>query len=376
MLYIFWISLSLAVWVYSYGFVDLNLTLSNNPIIFNFVTWAQHLVYFNRQLSLKVFIGLIVLMFVLYASTMSAWSVSKLTRFPWLFVSLLALIFALAYPMLSSDVFKYLFSAKEILVYHANPYLVTPNTFPDDTWIRFMRWVHTTTPYGPVFTIITIPYYILGFGKFVPVLYLFKLDQVAWYLLSIWLIGKMKGVRAQLYFAFNPLILMEWLVNAHNDAIMITLLLLSLYLYTLKEKTWSFISLLFSIGIKYATVIFLPFIFLKRKIPFNFILYTLYSILLVAPLLYHYSWQYQPWYVTWLIPLAALIPSKVIRATVWAYSFSVFSRYLYFIGTGSWLGTPMQHALMTFLPPSIVAFYFILTSGTIGGLMKSWLKTR
>jgi alpha-1,6-mannosyltransferase len=222
----------------------------------------------------------------------------------------LSVILALSYPMLSSDVFKYLFSAKEILVYHANPYTVTPNSFPDDTWIRFMRWVHTTSPYGPFFTLLTIPYYLLGFGKFVPILYLFKLDQVAWYLLAIWLIGKMKGVKAQYYFAFNPLILMEWLVNAHNDAIMITLLLLSIYLYTIKNKAWSFVTLLLSIGVKYVTVIFLPFIFISKKIKLDYIVYFLLACLFSAPLLYHYSWQYQPWYVTWLVPLASLVDSK------------------------------------------------------------------
>ncbi|KKU26207.1 MAG: hypothetical protein UX37_C0004G0002 [Microgenomates group bacterium GW2011_GWA2_46_16] len=142
MLYILWLVLSITIFIYSYGFVDLNLTLSSNPVLFNFVTWVQHLVYFDRSLSLKVFIILIISMFICYFGSLVFWF-NKSTRFPWLFVSLLALIFSLAYPMLSSDIFKYLFSAKEILVYHANPYLITPNTFPDDTWIRFMRWVST-----------------------------------------------------------------------------------------------------------------------------------------------------------------------------------------------------------------------------------------
>lgn len=373
LLMVFWFSVALVLFVYSYGFVDLNLTLSANPALFNFVTWVQHLVYFDRPLSLKVFITLITLLFATYLFTLNL--APRIKKLPWIFVCVLAVIFALSYPMLSSDVFKYLFSAKEILVYHANPYLVTPNTFPDDTWIRFMRWVHTTTPYGPVFTGLTIPYYILGFGKFVPILYLFKLDQAAWYLLSIWLIGKMtKSIKAQLFFALNPLILMEWLVNAHNDAIMITLLLLSLYLSTLKERAWSFVTLLASIGIKYVTVIFLPILLLPKYFQKHLqsTIYYLLTILAIAPLLYHYSWQYQPWYVTWLIPLAALIPHRFVRWTIGVYSFSVFSRYLYFVGTGSWLGTPLEHALMTFLPPLIV----ILTSGSIWAIKKVWMKTR
>lgn len=369
MVYIFWLMLSIGVFVYSYGFVDLNLTLSNNKILFDFVSWAQQLVYFNRELSLQIFIGVIISLFILYLLTLR---LSSNNPFPWKLVVAISVILALSYPMLSSDVFKYLFSAKEILVYHANPYTVTPNSFPDDTWIRFMRWVHTTSPYGPFFTLLTIPYYLLGFGKFVPILYLFKLDQVAWYLLAIWLVGKLKGVKAQYYFAFNPLILMEWLVNAHNDAIMITLLLLSIYLYTIKNKAWSFVTLLLSIGVKYVTAIFLPFIFISKKIKLDYIVYFLLACLFLAPLLYHYSWQYQPWYVTWLVPLAALLDSKVIRWSVGAYTLSVFSRYLYFVGTGSWLGTPLQHALMTFLPPVIVAI-MISCSGFLSSRKSSGL---
>lgn len=368
-LLILWTFIALALFIYSYGFVDLNLTLSSNPALFNFVTSIQHLVYFDRQLSIKVFVGLVSGMFVTYFLTLRYFASSSKLAFPWKTIITFAIFLSLAYPMLSSDVFKYLFSAKEILVYHANPYLVTPNTFPDDTWIRFMRWVHTTTPYGPVFTALTIPYYIIGFGKFVPVLYLFKLDQAAWYLLSIWLIGKIaasqkwenkKVFLAQLFFALNPLIIMEWLVNAHNDAIMISLLLLSIYLLTLQKKLWSFVAILLSIGIKYVTAIFLPLIFFPNllKKHFTLVIYYLLIVLALIPLLYHYSWQYQPWYVTWLVPLAALIPHKIARATVVAYSLSVFSRYIYFVSTGSWLGTPMQHALMTFGLPVMAIVYF------------------
>lgn len=355
LLVVLWLLISVLLFVYSYGFVDLNLTLSAHPLVFGFVTWMQHLVYFDRNFSMKVFIALIVLLFICYFSTLAFWP-KKNRRFPWLFVIVLAALCALAYPMLSSDVFKYLFGAKQILLYHANPYVVTPNTFENDTWIRFMRWVHTTTPYGPIFTLSTIPYYLVALGKFVPMLYLFKIGNLAWYLLAVWLIGKLGTTRAQLFFALNPLILMEWLINAHNDAIMITLLLLSLYLLTLKKRIGAVVALALSVGIKYVTVIFLPFIFFK-KIPLQIMLYSVLSILAVIPLVYHYSWQYQPWYVTWLIPLAALVPSRTIRVTVLAYSFSVFSRYLYFVGSGSWLGTPLEHALMTFALPILVLGY-------------------
>lgn len=357
-----WFVISLILFVYSYGFVDFNLTLSSHPLVMNFVSWSQNLAMFHRSTSLYLYLGLIVLAYLLYSFTLL---LTPPKSFPWFFVSLLALVFSLSYPFLSSDVFKYLFAAKELLVYQANPHLVAPWVFEGDTWIRFMRWIHTPSPYGPVMTALAVPYYVLGFGKFVPTLYLFKLDQIFWYGLSIWVIGKLsKSTRAQLFFALNPLVLVEWLVNSHNDAPMISLLLLSLYLLSLGKRLPSLISLLFSIGIKYVTIIFLPVLLLpkllQKHLPFT--IYYLLSTLALAPLLYHYSSQYQPWYVTWLVPLAALSGSVMIMSLTAAYTLGALLRYIPFIQTGLWIGTPTYFALLTFTPLALTALYFLVLS--------------
>jgi hypothetical protein len=273
-------------------------------------------------------------------------------------------ICSLSYPFLSSDVFKYLFAAKELIVYHANPHAVAPQVFEGDTWLRFMRWIHTPSPYGPVMTGLAIPYYLLGFGKFVPTLYLFKLDQLFWYGLSIWLIGRLadkKKVLAQLAFALNPLILVEWLVNAHNDAPMISLLLLSLYFLKQSRRLPAFISLLFSVGIKYVTIFFLPIIFIYKKASPLFIIHYSLFILALAPLLYHYSYQYQPWYVTWIIPFAVLTGSTPVVGLTIAYSLGSFLRYIPYISTGLWIGTPTYFALLSFTPVVVVALCILLT---------------
>lgn len=356
-----WLSCSIALWFYSYGFVDFNLTLSSHPLVMNFVTLSQSLAMFHRSTSLYLYLGIIVVMFIAYTGLLVYGNTGKLNKFPWKFIAVLAITCSLAYPFLSSDVFKYLFAAKELLVYHANPHMVAPQVFEGDTWLRFMRWIHTPSPYGPVMTLIAIPYYLLGFGKFVPALYLFKLDQIFWYGLSVWLIGNLspkKPVLAQLIFALNPLVLIEWLVNAHNDAPMITLLLLSLYFLTLTRRLPAFISLLFSVGIKYVTVFALPFIFIK-KLSLSTIVHCSSIILFLAPLLYHYSYQYQPWYVSWIIPFVAILGSRPLIVMATAYSFGALLRYSPYISTGLWIGTPTYFALLTFVPLTLTAIYFI-----------------
>ena len=375
LLKIAWVTIAILIFVYSYGFVDFNLTLSSNTHIYNFVTWSQQLAMFDRGASTYVYLSLIFSLFALYLITLKTKISSQSLRFPWKFIILLSLIFSLAYPFLSSDVFKYLFVGKIIAFYHANPYLITPQEFEGDLWLRFMRWIHTTTPYGPVFSALAVPYYYLSLGKFVPMLYMFKLDQAAWYLLTIWLIGKLAGlinkdqskiVASQLFFALNPLVLVEWLVNAHNDAIMITLLLLSIYLLAKGKRALSFLSLLFSIGIKFVTVIALPFVVLNQKL-FNKYQKLIYLFMLVvlflAPLLYHYAYQYQPWYVTWLVPIAAILGIGSISYLVTAYTLGAFLRYLPFIGIGLWEGTSTYFAVLTFGPLIISGLYLLFLRG-------------
>lgn len=364
LLFVSWFVLAFAVFVYSYGFVDFNLTLSSHPVVMAFVGWSQQLALFHRPLSLWVYIALIALLFALYVGTLVGSYVRKLAFFPWKPIIVLALVCSLSYPLLSHDVFKYLFSARMAIDYGLNPHVVSPNLVPgDDLWLRFMRWVHTPSPYGPVMTMLAIPYYLLGLKKFTPTLYLFKLDQAVWYLLSVWLVGKLAGrlklskskiVLAQLFFALNPLVLVEWLVNAHNDAPMIALLLLSLYLLSLSKHLLSFVFLLLSAGIKYVTIVFLPIIFWHKKYHNKpYLLSTIYYLLAAfaaIPYLYHYTTQFQPWYVTWLVPFAALTMNSSLMLLVGAYSLGALLRYLPYIATGLWVGTPLQFALLTYLP--------------------------
>lgn len=359
---IFYLLSSIVFFIYSYGFVDFNLTLSSHPLVTGFVSWSQSLAMFNRPLSIQVYLGLIIAMFICYFVSLTHHN-SQDRVFPWRFVAVLALIFTVSYPLLSSDVFKYLFSARMVVDYGANPHVLPPNTFPDDTWIRFMRWVHTPSPYGPVMTALAIPPYLLGLKKFVLALFLFKFMTLGAYLLAVWLVGKLAAMinkdvrfvtRAQVYFALNPLIFVEWLTNAHNDGLMITAFLLAVYLLFRNKKVLSVGALLLSIGIKYVTVILLPFIFLKKKISLVFVGYYSLILLFLAPLLYHYSYQYQPWYVTWLIPLAAILGNSTIMWGVGAYTLGSFLRYIPYISTGLWEGTSLQFAIYSFSPPLVL----------------------
>ena len=308
MTYFIYTVFSIALLVYSYGYLDFNLTLTQNPIFLKFVAPLQRLVYFERFDSVRVYIVLLCLLFLGYLYIFLR---SKLTKFPWKFFLITIGILTIAYPMLSYDLYNYMFHGKIFWFYHVSPHVHAPLEFTGDLWLRFMRWVHTPSAYGPVFTVIESPAYLLGLGKFVPVLLLMKLTMSSFFVWTVYLIGqithklgftKEQQVLAQLSIAFNPFILLEVVVNGHNDAVMIALFFWSL-LYSLNSKLVpSLLSLLASIGTKYVTILTLPMYFIKS--PRFKVIFATFAML--SPVVF-LPGRFQPWYLVWSILLASLI---------------------------------------------------------------------
>ncbi len=354
MLYFFWIIISVCLFIYSYGFLDFNLTLSSHPLFLSFVGPLQHLVYFDRPNSIKVYAMIMLVMFACYVSLLVRYQVKKLSSFPWkLFLSVI-IILTLAYPMFSYDVFNYMFHGKILWFYHMNPHLHAPLEFTGDLWLRFMRWVHTSSAYGPVFTAIESPAYLAGLGKFVPVLLLMKMTMSAFFVWCIYLVGRIgeslgftkpKITLSQLLLAFNPFLLMDSIVNGHNDPVMMALFLLSL-LYALRSKLVpSLLALLLSIGTKYMTALTIPIYFIrspKLKVWFSFLILLL--PVLVSP------GRFQPWYLVWAIIPATLIDSQIVSIWIVLSSLAGLVFYAPYIATGFWLNSLQFVAMIVYLP--------------------------
>jgi hypothetical protein len=362
-----WISIayllsSIALFIYSYGFLDFNLTLSSHPIFLSFVGPLQQLVYFDRPLSIKIYAAIMLVMFVTYIGILTYGKTNKSTQFPWkLFLSVITIL-TIAYPMLSYDVFNYMFHGKILWFYHQNPHLHAPLEYTGDLWLRFMRWVHTPSAYGQVFTAIESPAYLLGLGKFVPVLILMKITMSAFFVWCIYLVGrigevlrfdKQKIILSQLLLAFNPFLLMDSVVNGHNDAVMMGLFLLSLF-YSLKSKVVpSLISLLLSIGTKYMTALTLPIYLIrspKGKVWFSFLILLLPVLVLLN--------RFQPWYLVWAIIPAALVDHKIVRIWIILSSLAGLMFYGPYIRTGFWVNNIQFVSLIVYLP---IALSFVVT---------------
>ena len=115
LLIIFYAFLLLVLAIYSYGFVDPNLTLSTNVFYQKLHQPLSEIVFNHRLLSTIIFTFIVFLLFIFYF--LFLWlTVKKKLNF-WrlkLLVGLIVGILLFAYPAFSYDIFNYIFDAKII----------------------------------------------------------------------------------------------------------------------------------------------------------------------------------------------------------------------------------------------------------------------
>ena len=292
----------IGITVWSYGLIDINLTLFNNHYWEVFRQWIIQLGYFNRQTNVYVYIGIIIGLFAFY---WYFYKYGKKTN-PLLVGFIVGSILLFAYPALSHDLFNYIFYAKIVTTYHQNPYFLTPEHFRGDPWLRFMHWTHRTYPYGPTFILFTLIPSFLAMGKFILNYFLFKLLFISSYWLAIFFLNK-KNKHWAMIFATQPLILMEGLVNSHNDLIGLSLAVVGVCLLLDNYNTlFSRLILIFSAGIKYITF---PLVFVQTK---NTKLNNLVFLSFIGPLFYlSFTREIHPWY---FLSIFAFLPffTKII----------------------------------------------------------------
>ncbi len=320
-----YVLLIVGFFIYSFTQVDLSLTLSKLSIYQTIEKSLQYIGFFQRPLSTLIFIIIVSLLFIFYLTFLYLARKGKLKiRTLAILIGLTTLILAFSYNAFSYDLFNYIFDARILSYYHLNPYFHMPSDFFSDPMLNFMRWTHRTYPYGPSWLILTTPLTFIGMNYFLPTFFLFKAMMGLFFLGSCYLIYKISEkifpankILNTVFFAFNPLVLIESLVSAHNDIPMIFFLLLSIHLFLQKKKVLSWVGNLFSIGIKFSTGALLPlFILLEfldrtgRKINWEKF-FTLSVILSLATILFaSIRTTFQPWYLVFPLSLAAFVPKK------------------------------------------------------------------
>lgn len=371
--FVFQITAVISLLIYSFSQVDLNLTLSSNSTYQAFQHQLTQLGYFRRLWSTLIYIAILIALFISYFLLIHLSKNKQLhtsNTIKLLLTTVLLLL--IAYPAFSFDAFNYIFDARIAVLHHQNPLTHTALNFPTDLWTRFMRWTHRPYPYGPTWLPLTIPFYLLGFGKFLPTLLSFKLLGALSYLvtsLTIYklahkLSGKQQAITSLVLFAFNPLIIIESLVSAHLDITMAAALILSLWFLLTNRHLSGWLSLALSAGIKYVSLAASPFLFLYQchRLSFDSSLTLSVYATYTATVLVITQREILPWYFIVPFALTSLLPHK--RHLVFlmhTLTFATLIRYAPFLYIGSYPETVIasrNFLTLVILIMGLLAFQF------------------
>ncbi|WP_376794997.1 hypothetical protein [Thermogemmatispora sp.] len=201
-------------------------------------------------LEILLFLAALTALFLLYLYALARLPVLISRRYVLLSTAALGLIYALIPVVTSPDLFSYLSYARMGVIYHLNPLTTLPTQIQYDATYPYLYWIDQPSAYGPTWAAITcflqwLALPLAGANNLVFPLLLLRLLGLATHLGSAFLIWSISGylqpsregeqfeqrrLLATLAFAWNPLLLFEAAVNAHNDSTLLFLILLALWL--------------------------------------------------------------------------------------------------------------------------------------------------
>lgn len=351
--------------IFAYGFIDLNLHISTSPLFLMLQKPLETLVFQNRPVAAGIFLLFLVLLTIWYVWFLKKGEKRLTKKNVCLLIGSIALVFLFSFPAFSYDIFNYITTAKLTFFHHENPYLVMPVEIAGEPYLTFTRAANKVALYGPVWILLTaIPHYLGGGGIWQTIL-AFKLCNALCYLVTAYLIYKMtKSVQNVLFFALNPLVIIEVLISAHNDITMVAFVLLGILLWYTKgigNKVLGAVSLLASVLVKGASIVLLPLLFFKNisKEQFLTLAYVLFGVVffIAAPI----REELYPWYAVWLVAIAACLDGKkhsLLLGFTIILSFALELRQLPYIYMGYYEGVgPMARTLLTITPILIFGVY-------------------
>lgn len=179
-------------------------------------------------------------------------------------------IFLLAPPLFSADVFGYVDYARLALLHGLDPYVHGAADAARDPVVPFVGWRDIPTPYGPLFTVASLP---LAWLSVPAALWATKALAAALSLGCCALVGRiaqrrgLDPLRAVLFVGLNPLLLAYGVGGAHNDFLLLALALGAILL-ALQERAFPAGALgLLAVGVKAPAALLLPFLLLSTRAP-------------------------------------------------------------------------------------------------------------
>jgi alpha-1,6-mannosyltransferase len=185
-------------------------------------------------------------------------------------VALLNLIVFVGPILISTDVFSYLAYARMGVVHGIDPYTHGPVAIVGDPVFYYVGhdWLRVATAYGPVYTLLSYPLGALGLVGGLWGMKLYALIASAVTLALTWNVARRRGhdrVFALLAVGANPLYVIYGLGGAHNDLIMLALMMAAVA-FTLSDRDAAAgAAVVVGALVKATVAVLLPFMVLARR---------------------------------------------------------------------------------------------------------------
>jgi alpha-1,6-mannosyltransferase len=180
----------------------------------------------------------------------------------------LHVVFLLAPPLFSADVFGYIDYARLGVLHGLNPYTHGAAAAPHDAVTPFVRWHDIASPYGPLFTTLGYP---LAHVSVPLALWIYKaiaaLAGLACTGLT-WVAARQAGrepLPATLFVGLNPLLLAYAVGGAHNDLLLTAVVLGAVTLAGAGHERLAGAQLALAAGLKASAGLVLPFLLLGAR---------------------------------------------------------------------------------------------------------------
>lgn len=356
-LFVYFLTL-LGLGVFSYGFNDPNLALSSNGLILRLQAPLIAFVYHQRPAATMVFFVILVLLFICYGIFLKSQhyifrSWKKLV----IILGISAALLSLSYPGLTYDLFNYITTAKVAYHYGENPYLVMPVEIPNEPYLAFTRAANKLALYGPAWILLSWIPYVLGNGDIWRTIIAFKLMNAVAYLGFSYLVYRTtRNLTNVLFFALNPLVLLEVIMNGHNDIYMMMLALGGLLLWQKKGMRMMLggMILFASWWVKGATVVLAPLLLFPKLTDERMFTYAYWLLLTVFFFIAPLREELYPWYAVWLVMTASLLPfnrHRYLIGSAIVLTFALELRHLPYMWMGYYEGPgPLLRFGLTAIP--------------------------
>jgi hypothetical protein len=173
------------------------------------------------------------------------------------------------FPVNATDIYRYFIRGRVSSQYDQSPFEAPPDSFPDDPYLPLAgEWAGETSPYGPMWELIAAGITNVFPDDLYSNLILFKSLSLLVHLLTALLIWQMSSHQNRsermarcLLWAWNPALLLTFVVNAHNDGFMLLWLLLGLWMVRRHHLTMGFWIMVLAPLTKPIGLLPLPFFF-------------------------------------------------------------------------------------------------------------------